>query len=96
MEADDQVNIFVDCMLWGQEEQQELVQLDGVSQGERGVDAGGGDCGARSCRALEDFSFHLDRNEQPLAGVSRARDHLFHFVRRVLAALFQLECKGPA
>lgn len=42
----------------------ELVQLDRVSQGER-VDAGGGDCGARSCRALEDFSFHLDWNEQP-------------------------------
>lgn len=49
------------------------MQLDGVGQGER-VDAGGGDCGARSCRALEDFSFHLDRNEQPLAGVSRAHD----------------------
>ena len=49
------------------------MQLDGVGQGER-VDAGGGDCGARSCRALENFSFHLDRNEQPLAGVSRAHD----------------------
>lgn len=48
----------------------ELVQLDGVSQGER-VDAGGSDCGARSYRALEDLSFHLDWNEQPLAGVSR-------------------------